>query len=459
MTPFVWTTSSAAREAMAPRVHFAFYLLPFAFRHPSPIITNMTPFQVLAALVTLAAVFSYLNYRFLRLPQTIGLMVVSLAASLLLVAAGEFVPSVHDAARRLIGSINFTETLLHGMLGFLLFAGALHLDLQDLRVHRRVVFTLASVGVLISTAIVGLLMWLVLHAMHMPVPLTHCLVFGALISPTDPIAVLAILKHLRVPKDLETQICGESLFNDGVGVVVFLALLSFAGGPGTPPHAGFAQAGLIFLQQAIGGGIFGLVIGLVAFRMLKHVDQYQVEILISLALVTGGYALSEYLHVSGPIAMVVAGLIIGNQGRQFAMSEKTQQNLDLFWELVDDFLNAVLFVLIGLEVLLIRWETRYFLAGLAAIGVVLLARLVSVWLPILALRSRAPMPRHAVRLLTWGGLRGGISVALALSLSSPQREASNFRLDLLLVMTYVVVVFSIGVQGLTIGRVIRASLR
>ena len=419
----------------------------------------MAPFQVLAALVTLAAVFSYLNYRFLRLPQTIGLMVVSLAASLLLIAAGEFFPPVDDAARRLIDSINFTETLLHGMLGFLLFAGALHLDLHDLRRQRAVIITLASVGVLISTAIVGLLMWLVLHAMHMPVPLIHCFVFGALISPTDPIAVLAILKQLRVPKDLETQICGESLFNDGVGVVVFLALLSFAGPSGTPQHAGFAHVGLIFLREAIGGGIFGLVIGLVAFRMLKRVDQYQVEILISLALVTGGYALSEYLHVSGPIAMVVAGLIIGNQGRQFAMSEKTQQNLDLFWELVDDFLNAVLFVLIGIEVLLIRWEIRYFLAGLAAICVVLLARLVSVWLPTTFLKSRAPMPRHAVRLLTWGGLRGGISVALALSLSSPHRDPSNFRLDLLLVMTYVVVVFSIGVQGLTIGRVIRASLR
>jgi CPA1 family monovalent cation:H+ antiporter len=417
----------------------------------------MAPFPLLAALVTLAAVFSYLNYRFLRLPQTIGIMVVSLAASLLLLAAGEFFPPVYDAARTLIGSINFTEALLHGMLGFLLFAGALHLDLHDLRVHRSVILTLASVGVLISTAVVGLLIWLVLHAMHMPVPLLHCLLFGALISPTDPIAVLAILKRLRVPSDLETQICGESLFNDGVGVVVVLGLLGFLPEAGAPAPQGLAQIAILFLREAIGGGLFGLVIGLIAFRMLKHVDQYQVEILISLALVTGGYALSEYLRVSGPIAMVVAGLIIGNQGRQFAMSEDTQRNLDLFWELIDDFLNAVLFVLIGLEVLLIRWEIRYFLAGLAAIVVVLLARLVSVWLPIVALRSRAPMPRHAVRILTWGGLRGGISVALALSLSS--RDTPGLRLDLFLVMTYVVVVFSIGVQGLTIGRVIRASLK
>jgi CPA1 family monovalent cation:H+ antiporter len=416
----------------------------------------MTLFNILAALVTLAALFSYLNYRFLRLPPTIGIMVVSLGASLLLLAAGEFFPPVSYAARKLLESVNFTEALLHGMLGFLLFAGALHLDLHDLRVHRNVIITLASIGVLISTAIVGLLMWVVLHAMHMPIPLIHCLLFGALISPTDPIAVLAILRHLRAPKDLETQICGESLFNDGVGVVVFLALLSFIPGPDAPDQQGVAHIAMIFLREAIGGGVFGLGIGLVAYQMLKRVDQYQVEILISLALVTGGYALSEDLHVSGPIAMVVAGLIIGNQGRQFAMSEKTQQNLDLFWELVDDFLNAVLFVLIGLEVLLIRWEIRYFLAGLAAIVVVLLARLVSVWLPILALRSRAPMPRHAVRLLTWGGLRGGISVALALSLSG--RDTPELRLDLLLVMTYVVVVFSIGVQGLTIGRVIRASL-
>jgi CPA1 family monovalent cation:H+ antiporter len=433
--------------------------LPFSFRFSSPIITPMTPFQVLAALVTLAAVFSYLNYRFLRLPQTIGLMVVSLAASLLLIVAGGFFPSVHDAARRLIGSINFTETLLHGMLGFLLFAGALHLDLHDLRRQRAVIFTLASVGVLLSTAIVGLLIWLVLHAMHLPIPLIHCFLFGALISPTDPIAVLAILKQLRVPNDLETQICGESLFNDGVGVVVFLGLLSFLPNPGTPAHPGFGHIAVLFLREAIGGGVFGLVAGLIAFQMLKRVDQYQVEILISLALVTGGYALSELLHVSGPIAMVIAGLIIGNQGRQFAMSENTQQNLDLFWELIDDFLNAVLFVLIGLEVLLIRWETRYFFAGLAAIVVVLLARLVSVWLPLKALQSRAPMPRHVVRLLTWGGLRGGISVALALSLSSPRRDTPDLKTDLILVMTYVIVVFSIGVQGLTIGRVVRASLR
>jgi CPA1 family monovalent cation:H+ antiporter len=345
------------------------------------------------------------------------------------------------------------------MLGFLLFAGALHLDLHDLRRQRAVIFTLASVGVLISTAIVGLVIWLVLHAMHLQIPLIHCLLFGALISPTDPIAVLAILKQLRVPNDLKTQICGESLFNDGVGVVVFLGLLSFLPNPGTPAHPGFGHIAVLFLREAIGGGVFGLVVGLIAFQMLKRVDQYQVEILISLALVTGGYALSELLHVSGPIAMVIAGLIIGNQGRQFAMSENTQQNLDLFWELIDDFLNAVLFVLIGLEVLLIRWEIRYFFAGLAAIVVVLLARLVSVWLPLNALKSRAPMPRHAVRLLTWGGLRGGISVALALSLSSPRRDTPDLKTDLILVMTYVIVVFSIGVQGLTIGRVIRASLK
>jgi CPA1 family monovalent cation:H+ antiporter len=420
----------------------------------------MSLFQILAALITLAALFSYINYRYLRLPQTIGLMVVSLAASLLLFGAGQFVPAVPHAARSLLNSIDFNETLLHGMLGYLLFAGALHLDLHDLRRHRTVIFALASAGVLISTAIVGLLMWLVLRAMHLPVPLIQCLLFGALISPTDPIAVLAILKHLRAPNDLETQICGESLFNDGVGVVVFLALLGFAGaaGPHTSENPGAAHVAIIFLREALGGAAFGLAIGLVAYYMLKRVDQYQVEILISLALVTGGYALSEYLHVSGPIAMVIAGLFIGNQGRAFAMSENTRNNLDLFWELIDETLNSILFVLIGLEVLMIRWQAHYFLAGLAAIVVVLAARLISVWLPITALRRFAPMPRHAVRLLTWGGLRGGISVALALSLRSQHHPAADNHLDLLLVMTYVVVVFSIGVQGLTIGPVLRHSL-
>ncbi|MDB5319735.1 MAG: putative sodium/hydrogen exchanger [Phycisphaerales bacterium] len=421
----------------------------------------MTLFQILATLITLAALFSYINYRFLRLPQTIGVMVVSLGASLLLFIAGQFIPAVYRDAQTILDSIDFNQALLHGMLGFLLFAGALHLNLSDLHRHRAVILTLATVGVLISTALVGLLTWLALHAMALPIPFIHCLLFGALISPTDPIAVLAIMKRLGAPKDLETQICGESLFNDGIGVVVFLAVLAFAGGPGA--HAGespgIAHVVLLFLRESLGGAIFGMAIGLIAYHMLKRIDQYQVEILISLALVTGGYALAERLYVSGPIAMVIAGLFIGNHGRAFAMSPATRERLDHFWELIDEILNAVLFVLIGLQVLVIQWQPRYFLAGLVAIVIVLAARLISVGLPIRALRPFAPIPRHAVRLLTWGGLRGGISVALALSLRSPRSTAADPHFDLLLVMTYVVVVFSIGVQGLTIASVLRTSLR
>src|SRR5260221_5370179 len=298
----------------------------------------MTLFQILATLITLAALFSYINYRLLRLPQTIGLMVVSLAASLLLFLAGQFIPAVYRDAQVILDSIDFNQALLHGMLGFLLLAGALHLDLHDLRRHRAVILTLATVGVLISTALVGLLVYLALHAMALPIPLIHCLLFGALISPTDPIAVLAIMKRLGAPKDLETQICGESLFNDGIGVVVFLALLSVAASMGPHPTdtPGVAHVALIFLREAVGGVVFGMIVGLIAYYMLKRVDQYQVEILISLALVTGGYALAEHLHFSGPIAMVIAGLFIGNHGRAFAMSQNTREHLDLFWELIDE---------------------------------------------------------------------------------------------------------------------------
>jgi CPA1 family monovalent cation:H+ antiporter len=312
-----------------------------------------------------------------------------------------------------------------------------------------VIATLATVGVVSATAITGLLAWWLFALVGLELPLIWCLVFGALIAPTDPIAVLGILKSAGAPKTLETKITGESLFNDGVAVVVFLLLAGIATG-GTEATVGGAL--WLFLQEAVGGTLFGLAVGALAYWMLKSVDNYQVEVLITLALTTGGYALAELLHLSAPIAIVVAGLLIGNQGRLLAMSDKTREHLDTFWELVDEILNAVLFVLIGLEVLVLTVSTEYLTAGLLAIPLVLFARFVSVGLPVGVMRRYRSFSPKVVQLLTWGGLRGGISVALALSL--PVGETR----DALVSITYAVVVFSILVQGLTIGPLVRHSL-
>ncbi len=412
----------------------------------------MSLFELLAVLLTLTALFSYLNHRLLGLPTAIGVMAVALAFSLALVGLGLAGLDWAARARELVAQVRFDDTLLHGMLSFLLFAGALQVDLNRLLRHAGVVGTLATAGVLLSTLLVGLLLWALLPWLGLQLPLAWCLVFGALISPTDPVAVLGILKSAGAPPDLEDKITGESLFNDGVGVVLFAVLLEAAragSGPGTDGAGDLApgHVALLFLQEAGGGALLGLALGWLTYRALRSVDHYQVEVLLTLALVTGGYALAERLHVSGPLAMVVAGLLIGNHGRLFAMSARTREHLDTFWELTDEVLNAVLFLLIGLEVLVLAPALRgpVLLAGLAAVPVVLLARLVSVGLPVGLLRPFRAFGPGTVRVLTWGGLRGGISVALALSLpEGPARE-------LLVPVTYVVVVFSILVQGLTLG--------
>ncbi len=407
----------------------------------------MTVLNIAAILITLAALFSFINHRYIRLPTTIGLMLISLLMSLGLIVLGELGGSdLRIQALVLLRSIDFHETLMNGMLSFLLFAGALHVNLNDLARQKWTIAILATAGVLISTFIVGALSWAVLNALGLGVPFIYCLVFGALISPTDPIAVLGILKTLGVTKTLETKIAGESLFNDGVGVVVFLVLLGIASGG---HEVSAAAIGTLFLQEAVGGAVFGLLLGGGVYLMLRRVDNYQVEVLLTLALVMGGYALATALHLSGPIAVVVAGLLIGNQGRVLAMSETTRSHLDTFWELVDEILNAVLFVLIGLEVLALKFEVEYLLAALVVIPIVLLARFASVGAPIAVLRRFREFSPRVVQILTWGGLRGGISVALALSLPyGPQREV-------ILAITYAVVVFSILVQGLTIGALIR----
>jgi len=403
----------------------------------------MSLFEIAAILLTLAALFSYFNERYVGMPTTIGLMFISLVISLGLIAIANVGLDVESRAESVLAQIDFSELLLHGMLGFLLFAGALHVNLGDLLQQKWVISSLATAGLLISTLIVASLTWILLRSLGLDLPFIYCLLFGSLISPTDPIAVLGILKNANAPKSLETKITGESLFNDGVGVVVFIVLLDVVRG-GHEIDAGGVV--LFFLQEAVGGAVFGLATGFLVYWMLKSVDNYPVEILLTMALVTGTYALAETLHLSAPIAVVVAGLLIGNQGRALAMSEKTCEHLDSFWELVDEILNAVLFVLIGLEILVLQFNLSYLLAGLAAIPLVLAARWVSVGIPISLLRLRREFSPNVVKIMTWGGLRGGISVALALSLpSGPER-------DVILAITYTVVVFSILVQGLTIGR-------
>lgn len=401
-----------------------------------------------ATLITLSALFSYLNHRYLRLPTTIGVMLFALVLSLILIAFGTFDPRIEHYAEQLLAAIDFNKALMLGMLSFLLFAGALHININDLARHKWVILTLASGGVLLSTFIVGTLTWWLLAALGLQLSFVYCLLFGALISPTDPVAVLGIIKTAGVPKSLETKIAGESLFNDGVAVVVFIILFRIATG-GAEVSPGDIVG--LFLLEALGGLLFGLAIGFAAYTMLRSVDNYQVEILITLALVMGGYALAHAMHVSGPIAIVVAGLLIGNHGRLLAMSKTTRQHLDTFWELLDEILNAVLFVLIGLEILLLVFTRQYFVAGVLVIPIVLLARLISVGLPIGLMRKLRTFSPHVVKILTWGGLRGGISVALALSLpAGPERK-------LIVAITYIVVVFSIAVQGLTVGKLVAGS--
>ncbi len=410
----------------------------------------MRLFDIIAILISLSAVFSWVNYRFFKLPTVIGLMLTALIMSLALQLPLPFFDGLGEQAEKMLSHIDFDETLLHGMLSFLLFAGALHVNLDDLAKQRWVIGILATFGVVGATFVIGGGSYWLFAWLGLDVPLIYCLLFGALISPTDPIAVLGILKSVGAPKTLETKIVGESLFNDGVAVVVFLVLAEIALGD---VEVTAMSITILFAQEAIGGLIFGLAAGSLAFYMLKRVDNYQVEVLITLALVTGGYAVAEHFHLSAPIAIVVAGLLIGNHGRRSAMSAQTTEHLDTFWELVDEVLNAVLFVLIGLELLVISLRGDYLLAGALAIPMILLVRLLSVGLPITVMRRFREFSPGVVTILTWAGLRGGISVALALSLPSGETR------DLLVTATYVVVVFSILVQGLSLGPVVRRLTR
>ena len=405
----------------------------------------MSLFEICAVLISLSALFSYVNLRYIRLPTTIGLMIMALLLSLGIVLLGFTGLQLEESAHELLGKIDFSEALLHGMLAFLLFAGSLHVNLNDLAKQKWLIGWLATLGVLLSTALIGCLFWLVFNSLGVHLNLLYCFLFGALISPTDPIAVLGMLRRARVPKSLETKITGESLFNDGVGVVVFLVLFRFLTG-GEEVTTG--AVAFLFVSETLGGLVFGLGIGYMAYRMLRTVDNYKVEVLITLAVVAGGYALAERLHLSAPIAIVVAGLLLGNHGRMFAMSTTTCEHLDTFWELVDEVLNAILFVLIGLEVLILDLTFDHSWAVVLVIPIVLAVRMLSVWIPVTLFRLFREFSPGVIRVLTWGGLRGGISVALALSLPPGENR------DIVLLATYTVVVFSIVVQGLTIERLV-----
>jgi CPA1 family monovalent cation:H+ antiporter len=404
--------------------------------------------EISALLLVLSALFGWVNARFVRLPPTIALLLMALLTSLVLIAFDAMVPSstMREDFTSAIAQIDFFDTLMRGMLAFLLFAGALHVDLGELRDVRWPVGILATVGVVISTVLVGTGFWLLTKTVGVELPFIWALVFGALISPTDPIAVLSLLKSVRIPPRLEMKIAGESLFNDGIGVVVFTVLLALAIEGGTPD---LLHASEVFLVEAVGGLALGLVAGFVAVYAMRAIDNYPVEILLSLALVTGLYAVAIRLHTSGPLAVVVAGLLVGNRGVATAMSETTRQHLFDFWEVIDELLNSVLFLLIGLEILVIGFNPSLALPAAGAIPLVLLARLLSVSVPLSVRRVREAFSPGSVPVLTWGGVRGGISVALALSIPhNPFREE-------ILVATYAVVIFSIVAQGLTMPSLIR----
>jgi CPA1 family monovalent cation:H+ antiporter len=399
-----------------------------------------------SVLMVLAALFSYLNHRFLKLPSTIGIMVIAMFVSIMLVVFGNsFLSDQLIALKEVMVDINFTEVLMGAMLNFLLFAGAVHINFADLKEQKGPILTFASVSVVISTFIVGTLMYYLLPFLDIYLPYIYCMLFGALISPTDPIAVLSILQKANVSKSLETKVAGESLFNDGIAVVLFVIVLQIAQG------AGFDfttwNVTKLILTEAGGGIVLGIGLGLTAAYALKKIDDYKVSVLVTLSVVMGGYLIAKSLHFSGPLAMVAAGLYIGNFDKKASrMSEQTKDYLHKFWELIDEIMNAVLFLLIGFELLIITTVTEYWLAGVIAIIVVLLARFISIYIPTKIIPFKKKFNSETIKILVWGGLRGGVSIALALSM-----EAGLFK-DIIVSITYIVVVFSIIVQGLTISK-------
>lgn len=409
---------------------------------------QISPFDAAAILIVVSALLAWVNHRWLKLPGTVAMTLMGAVASVAVIAVDQLLPAsrVAESVSAFLDGVDFHETLMNGMLSFLLFAGALHVDLAELRRGRWQIALLSTVGVVASTLMVGTGFWALAAALGMALPFMWCLVFGALISPTDPVAVMGVLKTTRVPPTLQATIAGESLFNDGVGVVIFSILLAAAasGEPFSPLHAGE-----MFLVEAVGGALLGGVVGWIAYRAMKAIDDYSVEVMVTLATVMGGYALADALHISGPVAMAVAGLIVGNHGVSYAMSATTQDYLLKFWALIDEVLNAVLFLLIGLEAVVLADRLGLLGLGVLTVPLVLVARAVSAGAPLLLWRKLLPF-KLAFPIMTWGGLRGGISIALALSLPpGPMKDA-------LVAATYVVVLFSVLAQGGTIGGLVKS---
>lgn len=408
----------------------------------------MDTYFIATVLIFLSAIFGYINVRFLKMPNTIGLMIITIVFTLIILLISVFDTTLLDIEKSIISSIDFKTVLLDEMLSFLLFAGALHTNFEQLKIQRWPILLFSTLGVLTSTFLVGFVMFFILQLLGFEINFIYCLLFGALISPTDPIAVLGILKKANVPKKLETKIVGESLFNDGVGVVVFLTIYQIAkSGIENTSTSDILQ---LFGQEVIGGIALGLLLGWVTYRLIKSIDDYDIEVIITLAAVMGGTVIAHKLHLSAPLAMVTAGLIVGNDTvRSSSMSKVTEKYVDKFWELIDILLNAVLFVLIGMEMLVLVIEGKYIIAGLIAVPVVLACRYISLFLPINLFKKKLDFVPKTNLIMTWGGLRGGISIALALGLSTEMHR------DLFLVITYVVVVFSIIAQGLTVGKLVK----
>jgi len=399
-----------------------------------------------SALIVLASIFAYLNYRFLKLPSTIGIMVIAIVVSIVLVMFGESVlPKTFRHLNNLMNSIDFTEVLMGAMLNFLLFAGGIHININDLKEQFRPVLIFSTAGVVISTFVVGFGMFYLLPFLGIHLPFIYCLVFGALISPTDPVAVLSILKQANVSKSLETKVAGESLFNDGMAVVVFTVVMQLA--IGKEVDLGVESIGLLLMKEAGGGILLGVLLGWITSRLMREVDDYIISVLVTLSVVMGGYLIARQMHISGPLTMVAAGLFMGNFNVRFKMKSITQDYLIKFWELIDEILNAVLFLFIGFELLMIKDLRHFMVPGLLAIAVVLIARFISIWIPTKFMSLRTRFSPQTVKVLVWGGIRGGVSIALAMSI--PKSEYS----EIILSITYCVVVFSIIVQGLTIAKV------
>jgi len=404
----------------------------------------MTTYHIISILILLTAIFAYVNDRWIKWPPTIGIMVIALLSSILIAIFGSLIPGFSSKALLLVSNINFEQVLMKIMLAFLLFAGALHVDANELKKEFWPVMLMATIGTFISTFLVSVMAYYLFAAFGLQIPYIYCLLFGALISPTDPIAVMGILKQAGIPKTLEVKITGESLFNDGVGVVVFLTIFEVAVNGTTKFSIG--DTALLFLKEAGGGLLFGAILGYVAHLLIKSIDNYRVEVLITLTVVMCGYSLADYLHLSGPLAIIIAGIIMGTKGKGEGLSEISRDYLGKFWDLTDEIFNAILFLLIGLEMLVIKVNPTIMIIGGIMVGVVLFARLLCVAMPVLFLKIWMKFEKNAILILTWGGLRGGLSVAMALSIPEAMHR------DEFVLITYVIVVFSIVVQGLTIGK-------